>query len=70
MQQRREHDRRMSAVNNRCYLRGWTPLGLLNTVIGCLFNRVLVRHIDTETGKTVNWSMGVATDYPPDSDTT
>lgn len=55
-------------MNNRCYLRGWTPLGLLNTVIGCLFNRVLVRHIDVDTRKTVKWSWGIATDHPQADD--
>ena len=49
----------------RCYLRGWTPLGLLNTVLGCVFNRVLAKHIDNETGKTVKWSIRKATDFKP-----
>jgi len=35
----------------RCYVRGWTPLGLFNTVIGCVFNRVLVKTVDTDTGE-------------------
>ncbi len=42
-------------MNNRCYIRGLTLLGLFNTVIGCLFNRVLVRMIDTDTRLTVRW---------------
>lgn len=52
---------------NRCYLRGWTPLGLLNTVLGCLFNRVLAKHID-EAGKIVKWSFYKATRFPPARD--
>lgn len=52
-------------MGNRCYLRGLSPLGLLNTLFGCLFNRVLVRHIDVDTGKTVYWSWRKATDFPP-----
>ncbi len=48
----------------RCYLRGLTPLGLINTVIGCLFNRVLVRIVDADTGKTFAWSWRKATEFP------
>lgn len=50
----------------RCYLRGPSPLGLFNTVAGCLFNRVLVRCVDQETGKTVSWYWDKATDHPPE----
>jgi hypothetical protein len=32
-------------MSNRCYLRGTSLLGLFNTVVGCLFNWVLVRFI-------------------------
>lgn len=52
-------------MGNRCYLRGMTPLGLLNTVLGCLLNRVLVRCRDSETGRTVRWRWDRATDHPP-----
>jgi len=52
-------------VRCRCYLRGLTPLGLLNTVMGCVFNRVLVRGADLTTGKTVAWRWDRATDHPP-----
>jgi len=31
----------------RCYIRGWTPLGLFNTITGCLFNRVVVKVVHT-----------------------
>jgi hypothetical protein len=55
-------------MSDRCYIRGLTWLGLLNTVIGCLFNRVLIRHIDTKTRRTVKWSVGIATDFPPGPD--
>ncbi|GAI50230.1 unnamed protein product, partial [marine sediment metagenome] len=37
-------------MSDRYYLRGTTLLGLLNTVLACLFNRVLVRCIDSDTG--------------------
>jgi hypothetical protein len=48
----------------RCYLRGLTLLGLLNTVLGCLFNRVIVRVTDTATGSTLRLVWGKATDHP------
>lgn len=50
-------------VRNRFYLRGWTPLGLINTLTGCLFNRVLVKHMNNE-GKIIKWTIGVGTDFP------
>ena len=40
---------------SRCVFRGYTLLGILNTVLACLFNRLLWKHLDTETGKTVGW---------------
>ena len=40
-------------MSNRCYLRGTSLLGLFNTVVGCLFNRVLVIAKDSDTGKVV-----------------
>ena len=52
-------------MSNRCYIRGWTWLGLLNTALGCLFNRVLCKHVDEDTGKIVKWSIRKATDFPP-----
>lgn len=51
-------------LSNRFYLRGRTWLGLLNTILACLINRVLVRHVDTETRKTVRWSIRRGTDFP------
>jgi hypothetical protein len=51
-------------MHKRCYLRGLTPLGLLNTVLGCLFNRVIVRVTDTTTGSTLRLVWGKATDHP------
>jgi hypothetical protein len=51
-------------MKSRCYLRGWTLLGLFNTVIGCLFNRVLVQVTDRATGKTLRWRLDKATDWP------
>lgn len=49
----------------RCYLRGLTPLGLFNTVWGCLFNRVLVKVRDAKTNATVKWHWDTATSWPP-----
>ena len=49
---------------NRCYLRGTSLLGLFNTIIGCLFNRVLVQMVDNVTHKTVGWRWDKATDWP------
>lgn len=54
-------------LRNRFYVRGVTPLGRLNTVLGCLFNRVIVRHID-EWRTTVRWSIKRGTDFPQDAD--
>jgi len=48
---------------NRCYLRGFTLLGLFNTLIGCLINRVLVRCIDLDSRK-VSWRWDKATNHP------
>lgn len=50
---------------DRFYLRGTSRLGLFNTLIGCLFNRVLSKEIDRNTGKVVRWKIRVATDFPP-----
>lgn len=50
----------------RCYLRGWTPLGLFNTVAGCLFNRVLVRVTELRTGETIGWQWDKADAHPPE----
>lgn len=37
------------------HIRGWTALGLFNTVTGILFNRVLVRMYDRNTHKTIKY---------------
>lgn len=39
---------------NRYYIRGWTPLGLFNTITACVFNRVLVKVIDHQAA---GWDM-------------
>ena len=52
-------------MSNRCYLRGASLLGLFNTIIGCLFNRVLVIARDTDTGKVVRRYWGRADEHPP-----
>ena len=55
---------RSKYVTNRCYLRGTTPLGIFNTILGCLINKVLVKCIDSDTGKTVSWHWDKATNHP------
>ena len=50
----------------RCYLRGLTPLGIFNTVCGCLFDQVLVHVVDTDTGRTVRWYWDAAAKHPPE----
>jgi len=52
----------------RCYFRGWSWLGLFNTVMGCLFNRVLVHAIDHRSGKTVSWYWNPAHWWGPAPD--
>ncbi len=54
------------SVSNRCYLRGTSLLGLVNTILGCLINRVLVKCIDSDTGRTVAWLWDKGTDHPPE----
>lgn len=50
--------------SGRCYLRGLTPLGVLNTLLGCLLNRVLVRQVDMRTLRTIGWRWDRATHHP------
>ncbi len=56
------------ARDNRCYLRGWTPLGLFNSLVGCLFNRVLVKVEDSRTGRTVRRYWDRASAHPGGKD--
>ncbi len=49
---------------NRFYFRGASMLGFVNTLLAFLVNRVLVRHMD-DNGKTMRWSIGRGTDFPP-----
>lgn len=51
----------------RCYLRGTSALGLLNTVLGCLFNRVLVLHKRTDSGAITAIVWDRADRWPPDT---
>lgn len=48
----------------RCYLRGTSWLGVLNTVLGCLFNRVIVVARDSDSGVVVDWWWDKATEWP------
>ena len=58
---------KQDAPPERCYLRGLTPLGIFNTMCGCLFGQVLVRVVDTDTGKTVRWHWDKAVKHPPEA---
>jgi hypothetical protein len=49
---------------DRCYIRGLTLLGLLNTIIGCVFNRVLCI-VTTEDGKIIDYFFDKADRWPP-----
>jgi len=48
----------------RVYLRGISPLGILNTVCGILFNRVLVHIINTDTREHIAWRWDKADNWP------
>lgn len=53
-------------LRRRFYLRGTTWLGLLNTLLAFLFNRVLVKH--SNYNKTIAWSIRRGTDFPRTDD--
>lgn len=50
---------------NRVYVRGTSWLGILNTITGALFNRVLVKHVDDDTENIIKWSIDKGTNFPP-----
>lgn len=52
-------------IHNRFYVRGRTLLGMFNTLTAFIFNRVLVLHRNTDTGKVIDWHVGKGTDFPP-----
>ena len=54
----------MNQFMSRCYLRGFTPLGVFNTITGVLFNRVLVRVYIVDTQRTVAWRWDRADRWP------
>ena len=54
---------------NRCYLRGLTPLGIFNTICGCLFNGVLVKVVNESTGKIHRRYWDRASDWKPEERT-
>lgn len=56
----------MGNVKNRCYWRGTSPLGLLNTILGCLCNRVLVKCVDDDSGETTALLRERADEHPPE----
>lgn len=51
-------------IEARFYFRGRSLLGILNTITACLFNRVLVKHVDVDTGRIVGLSVKRGTDFP------
>ncbi len=53
-------------MSKRCYIRGLTVLGIFNTVLGCLINRVLVLCVDSDTKRVVSWYWDKATNHPPE----
>ncbi len=50
----------------RFYLRGLTPLGILNTLLAALTDHVIVLHVDTHTRAVVKISLGDPDDFPPE----
>jgi hypothetical protein len=55
---------RRAYFRNRFYFRGWTWMGVINTVTACAANRVLVRRLDQD-GKTLGWFWSKGTAFPP-----
>jgi hypothetical protein len=51
-------------LRDRFWIRGWTWLGLLNTAFAITCGRVLVRTIDTETRRTLEWEVVPASRWP------
>lgn len=49
-------------LRNRFYIRGTTVLGIINTILGCLFNRVLVKCIH-KSGM-ISWGIDKGTNHP------
>lgn len=49
-------------LRERFWIRGWTPLGLFNSLAACLTGRVLVRLVSRE--RTVGWRWQRAEDFP------
>jgi hypothetical protein len=50
-------------LRNRFYIRGATVLGIVNTVLSCLFNIVLVKCIH-DSGM-ISWGIDKGTNHPP-----
>ena len=58
----------MGTNRNRFYFRGFTPLGILNTILAFLFNRVLVLIVDTKSNEIMGWGIATSTDFPPEGE--
>jgi hypothetical protein len=54
----------MQKFRERFYLRGWSPLGVFNTIIGPLFNRVLVKMVHLPDHTVVGYRWDLADKYP------
>lgn len=50
-------------LKDRFYIRGWSVLGLFNTVTACLCNRVLVLHVEPD-GAVFDWHIDKGTNFP------
>ena len=53
--------------HERFYVHSMTSLGLFNTVTATLFNRVLVRMTDLETGRAVKYFWDSASNHPEEA---
>jgi len=59
------HANQPAYLRARFYVRGWTTLGLFNTLTAALCNRVLVLHKDKTTKRVVGFHIGKGTDHLP-----
>lgn len=48
---------------NRFYFRGSTSLGIVNTILACLFNIVFVKVLD-DNDKFLRWKIDKGTNHP------
>ncbi len=53
---------------NRMYLRGTSCLGIVNTILGTLFNRVIVLIVNDISDEIEDWRIDKGTDWPPNKE--